>query len=124
MRAIAWLIAALNSIEPTVLELGSIDIFHKGETWTGERRPQVVDFLRKRLRQLSSALGGNHWLEGRFTIADILMGTVLREARESGLVAELPSLNAYMERGEERPAFQRALGDQLALIRENQPEAA
>ena len=124
MRAIAWLIAALNSIEPMVLELGSIDIFHKGEPWTADRRPQVIDFLRKRLGQLSSALGSRDWLEGRFSIADILMVTVLREARESGLVAEFPNLDAYMRRGEARPAFQQALSDQLAVFKEHQPEAA
>lgn len=123
-RAIAWLIAALNSLEPMVLELSSIDIFHKGEAWTAERRPQVIDGLRKRLICLSRALGEREWLEGRFTIGDLMTVTVLRELTETGLVAEHANLAAYVERGEARPAFQRALADQLAVFKENQPEAA
>jgi len=124
MRAIAWLIAALNSVEPTILQLLAIDIFNAGEEWTAQRRPQVVEALGKRLKLLSDALGDKEWLEGRFTIGDLMLVTVLRQLRHTDIVAQHAALAAYVARGEARPAFQQALSDQLAVFREHQPEGA
>ena len=122
MRAIAWLIAALNSVEPTILQLLAIDIFNAGEEWTAQRRPQVVDALGKRLKLVSDALGEKEWLEDRFTIGDLMMVTVLRILRHTKLVAEHSNLAAYLARGEARPAFKQALADQLAAFDRNQPQ--
>lgn len=112
-RAIAWAFSALNSIEPTVQELGSIDFFHAKEEWTKARRPQVVTFLKLRLGQLSNALGGKDYLEGRFTVGDLLMSDVLRILDQSNLLDEFPTLKAYKLRCEARPAFQRAMKAQM-----------
>ncbi|HET7709526.1 MAG TPA: glutathione S-transferase family protein [Sphingomicrobium sp.] len=122
MRAIAWLIAALNSVEPMILELANIDIFHRGEDWTAQRRPQVTEKIQARLKLLADALGDKDWLEGRFTIGDLMVVSVLRNLRHTDLVAGQPALAAYVERGEARPAFQRAIGDQLAVFKQHQPE--
>ena len=123
-RAIAWLIAALNSVEPMIFELVNIDIFNRGQDWTSERRPQVVEKIEARLRLLADALGDRLWFEDRFTIGDLMMVSVLRNLRHTDLIAGQPRLADYVARGEARPAFQRALGDQLAVFKENQPEAA
>lgn len=121
-RAIAWLIAALNSVEPMIFELVNIDIFNRGEEWTKERRPQVVDKIKERLRLLAEALANRDWLEDRFTIGDLITVTVLRNLRHTDLVAGEPRLAAFVARGESRPAFQRAMADQLAVFTEYQPE--
>ena len=123
-RAIAWLIAALNSVEPMIFELVNIDIFNRGEDWTKERRPQVVEKIEARLKLLADALGNKDWFEDRFTIGDLTMVSVLRNLRHTDLIAGQPRLADFIARGEARPAFQRALSDQLAVFRENQPEAA
>ena len=122
MRGIAWLIAALNSIEPMFFELISIDIFNKGEPWTKERRPQVIERIRARLALLAEAIGDRDWFEGRFSIGDLMMASVLRNLRHTDLVAEQPRLAAFLERSQERPAFQRAIADQLAVFEQHQPE--
>ena len=124
MRAVAWLIAALNSVEPMIFELTTINIFAKGEAWTEERRPQVVEKTRKRLELLAEALGDRDWFEDRFTIGDLMMASVLRNLRGTGLVEEQPRLAAFVERCTARPAFQRALADQLAVFEQHQPEGA
>ena len=121
-RAIAWLIAALNSVEPMIFELVNIDIFNRDQDWTKERRPQVVEKIEERLRLLAEALGDKEWFEGRFSIGDLIMVTVLRNLRHTDLVAGQPALAAFVKRGEERPAFQRALADQLAVFAQHQPE--
>lgn len=123
-RAIAWLIAALNSVEPMIFELVNIDIFNRGQDWTRERRPQVVEKIEARLKLLAEALGERDWFEDEFSIGDLMMVSVLRNLRHTELVAGEPRLAALVARGEARPAFQRALADQLAVFRENQPEAA
>ncbi len=122
MRSVAWLIAALNSVEPMIFELINIDIFNRGQEWTKQRRPQVVDKVHARLTLLADALGDREWLEGRFTIGDLMMVSVLRNLRGTDLVAAHPTLSAYVARGEARPAFQRALADQLAVFAQHQPE--
>ena len=121
-RAIQWTYAALNSVEPAIFSLLLIDIFYAGEEWANLRRPGAEEFARLRLKRVSDWLGDKKWLEGdRFTIGDLLMVTVLRFLRHTDLVAEFPNLDAYVKRGEARPAFQRALAAQLAVFKENEP---
>ncbi len=121
-RAIQWTYAALNSVEPAILNLLLIDLFYTGEEWAKLRRPGAEEFVRLKLKRVSDWLGDNEWLEDRFTIGDLLMITVLRFLRHTRLVAEFPNLAAYLARGEARPAFQRALADQLAVFAANQPQ--
>jgi len=122
-RAIQWTYAALNSVEPAILNLLSVDFFYAGEEWAKLRRPGAEEFARLKLKRVSEWLGDKQWLEGdRFTIGDLLMVTVLRFLRHTKLVAEFPNLDAFLKRGEARPAFQRALADQLAVYAANQPQ--
>ncbi|HEY7005974.1 MAG TPA: glutathione S-transferase family protein [Sphingomicrobium sp.] len=122
-RAIGWTYAALNSVEPALTNLLLIDVFFTREEWAKLRRPGAADFARLKLRRISEWLGDKQWLEGdRFTIGDLLMVTTLRFLRHSGLVAEFENVADFVKRGEARPAFQRALQDQLATFREHQPE--
>lgn len=112
-RATAWVFSALNTIEPAVQELGSIIFFHKDAAWAKERRPQVEEFLRLRLGQLANALGDKDYLEGRFTVGDLMMSDVLRIIDSTGIVDGFPKLHAYRDRCQARPAFQRAMKDQM-----------
>ena len=121
-RAIQWTYAALNSVEPAFMSLLAVDFFYAGEEWAKLRRPGAADFARLKLKRVSDWLGDKEWLEGRFTIGDLLMVTELRFLRHTDLVAEFPNLAAYQKRGEARPAFQRALNDQLAVYAANQPQ--
>jgi glutathione S-transferase len=121
-RAIQWTYAALNSVEPAILNLLLIDLFFTGEEWAKLRRPGAEEFARLKLKRVSDWLGDKEWLEGRFSIGDLLMVTVLRFLRHTKLVAEFPNLAAYLARGEARPAFKRALADQLATFAANQPQ--
>jgi len=124
-RAIQWTYAALNSVEPTVINLLLIDIFYAGEEWAKLRRPGAEDFAKLKLKRVSEWLGDKQWLEGdRFTIGDLMMVTVLRFLRHTDLVAGFPNLADFLERAEARPAFQQALADQLAAYRQNEPVAA
>jgi glutathione S-transferase len=123
-RGIAWVVGALNSVEPAIFPLLMTDTFNRGEAWTAEARPKFLDRLEARLKHLSDTLGDKEWLEGRFTIGDIAMVTVLRQLRDKGIVEKFPNLAALVERGESRPAFQRALSDQLAVFREHEPQGA
>lgn len=122
MRAIAWLIASLNSVEPAIFPLLMINVFNRGEPWTEEARPKFLERLNSRLKCMSDALGDKEWLEGRFTIADLMLVTVLRQLRGGKTVDQFPNLAALVARGEARPAFQRALADQLEVFAKNQPE--
>lgn len=112
-RAVAWVFSALNSIENAVQELGSIIFFHKDATWAQERRPQVEQFVRLRLGQLAEVLGDRDYLEGQFTVGDLMMADVLRIIDTTGIVDEFPALKAYKARCEARPAFQRAMKAQM-----------
>ncbi len=112
-NANAWLIAALNSIEPQLMQIVNLDIFNADKPWAKEARPAAEEFAKLRLNSLSEALGDKDWLAGRFTVADIMMVTVLRNVRHTDLVAGFANLGAYQQRGEARPAFARALADQL-----------
>ena len=122
MRAIAWVIAALNSVEPAIFPLLMINVFNKGEPWTEEARPKFMERLNGRLKCVSDALGDKEWLEDRFTIADLMLVTVLRQLRGGKVLDEFPNLQALVARGEARPAFRQALADQLAVFAENEPE--
>lgn len=117
-RATQWLIAALNSVEPMIFDLIAVDIFNKEEEWAKLRRPSAVEALRTRLGDLSEALGDSEWLDGDFTVADLIMVAVLRQLRHTDLVAEHPNLAAYVARGEARPAFKQALADHMAAFAE------
>ena len=112
-RTIAWMFAALNSVEPPIMELGRLDFFHAGEAWAAARRPGAIEAVQKRLAQLEDWLGGRDYLEDRFTAGDLLMTTVLRILRNTDLVSGRPALKAYQERCEARPAFQKAMVDHL-----------
>ena len=122
-RAIQWTYAALNSVEPALINLLLIDVFFTNEEWAKMRRPGAADFAKLKLKRVSDWIGDKPWLEGdRFTIGDLVMITTLRFLRHTDLVAGFPNLDAFLKRGEARPAFQRALADQLATFREHQPE--
>jgi glutathione S-transferase len=113
-RATQWLIAALNSIEPFVMNVASIDLFYAQETWAKLRRPGAVEFLQKRLSSLSDSLGDKPYLDGgRFTAGDLIMTTVLRILKHTDIVTSDERLGAYVERCTARPAFQRALDAQI-----------
>jgi glutathione S-transferase len=115
-RAIQWLIAALNSIEPFAQAVATIDIFAQGEEWARLRRPGAVEFLKKRLTGLSNALGEKPYLDGAaFTAGDLMMTTVLRIKEE--ITDEFPNLKAYVARCTARPAFERALAAQIGDFR-------
>ena len=117
-----WMFAALNSVEPFVTNLVLIDLFYAGEGWTVERRPQVEAALRGRLDDLQTALGERPWFVGdQFSGADILMATVLRNLRHLDILADYPALAAYLERCTARPAFRRALAEQMAPFKANEP---
>ena len=119
-RATCWLIAALNSIEPYIQQLATIDLFYPNEAWAQQRRPELVEMISGRLGRLADHLGDKEYLEGRFTAGDLMMATVLRNLRQTDLVAEQPRLAAYLARCEARPAFARALDAQLADFTEKQ----
>jgi len=111
-RATQWLIAALNSIEPWLMQVALIDLFYPNEEWAKLRRPGALEFAHKRLTGLSAALGDKSFLDGeRFTAGDLMMATVLRILEDE--TAKHPNLAAYVKRCTERPAFQRALAAQL-----------
>jgi glutathione S-transferase len=117
-RATQWLIAALNSIEPFVMNVALIDLFYAKEEWAKLRRPGAVDFVRKRLSALSKALGDKPFLDGeRFTAGDLMMTTVLRILDNTDEVSNDERLSAYVERCTARPAFKRALSAQLGDFR-------
>ena len=113
-RAVTWMFAALNSIEPHVQHLVALDLFYPAEEWAKLRRPGATDFVKSRLTDLARCLEGRDYLEGRFTAGDLLMTTVLRLLRHTDLVAQIPVLEAYRLRCEARPAFQKALAGQMA----------
>ncbi|MCS6625637.1 glutathione S-transferase family protein [Roseibacterium beibuensis] len=113
-----WLFAASNSVEPYVAELATIDLFNADKAWAKERRPDVEAALRKRLADLQAALGDRRWFAcDRFSAADILMTHVLRDLRHTDILADYPALADYVARAEARPAFQRALEDQMKPFR-------
>jgi glutathione S-transferase len=119
-RAITWMFAALNTVEPPIVNLSMAMILERDKSWYEARLPMLHDQVRARLNQLSARLGDSEWLDGGFSAADLLMVTVLRRLNSSGLLDEYPTLGAYIARGEARPAYQRAFEDQLAVFTESQ----
>lgn len=119
-----WVIAALNSIEPHIQNVATIDIFHAEEAWAKARRPGAEALVKLKLEALAKRLGGREYLEDRFTAGDLMMITVLRNLRHTDLVGGDPVLGPYVARGEARPAFQRALKAQLASFEAAEPEMA
>ena len=120
-RAVTWLFAALNSIEIAIQPLAEVDLFFAQEEWAKLRRPGVVESLKVRLGELAAHLGEREYLEDRFTAGDLMMVTVLRILRHTDVLDGFPTLKAYKERCEARPAFQRALAAQMAPFQ--QPRA-
>lgn len=120
-KAVQWMFAAMNSVEPYISNLANIDIFHTQEEWAKLRRPSQEAFTRMKLASLAKRLDGREWLEGQFTAGDLMMITVLRNLRHTDIVSSDPVLGPYVARGEARPAFQRALAAQLAAFDANAP---
>lgn len=118
-----WMFAALNSVEPYLAQLVTLNLFHGGEDWAAGARPAAEEMVGKRLRDLDDWLEGRDWLAGAFSAADILMTTVLRLLDGMELVERHDRLRAYRDRCMDRPAFRKALADQLALY-EQAPKAA
>jgi glutathione S-transferase len=113
-RATQWLIAALNSIEPHVMNVALIDLFYKDQEWAKLRRPGAVEIVQRRLKGLSNSLGDKPYLDGdRFTAGDLMMSSVLRILAYTDIVTSDPRLRDYVERCTSRPAFKRALASQL-----------
>jgi glutathione S-transferase len=116
MRAIGWMFAALNSVEPPIVELGAAMLMEREQPWYEARRPIVVQRVRGRLDPLAARLGDADWLDGAFSAGDLMMVTVLRRLGASGILETYPTLSAYVARAEARPAYQRAFADQLAVF--------
>ncbi|MBR0986860.1 glutathione S-transferase family protein [Bradyrhizobium liaoningense] len=116
-RAIAWMFAALSTVEPPIVELTMAMLFERDRSWYAERLPMLQDRARVRLGELSRHLSGADWLDGAFSAGDLMMVTVLRRLNTSGLLDEYPDIAAYVARGEARPAFRRAFDAQLAVFK-------
>ena len=121
-RAITWVFAALNTVEPPIVEREAFMLLENDKSWFGERMPILEGNVRKRLTELSVRLGNSDWLDGDFSAGDLLMVTVLRRLEASNIpealniLDEYPNLSAFVARGKARPAYQRAFADQLAVF--------
>jgi glutathione S-transferase len=113
--AITWMFAAINTVEPPILELVTAKFQEGDKPWSKERVPLIMDRIRHRLGQLSTRLGDAEWLDGAFSAGDLMMVSVLLRLKPSGILNEFPSLAAYVARGEARPAYKRAFAAQLAF---------
>jgi glutathione S-transferase len=114
-HAITWMFAALSTVEPPVLELANARLLERDKPWSKERLPVVEDRVRNRLGQLSTRLGDADWLDDAFSAGDLMMVSVLLRLRSSGILDEFTNLDAYVARGEARPAYRRAFAAQLAI---------
>jgi glutathione S-transferase len=115
-RAIMWMFAALDTVEPPIFDRSLAMILERDQPWYEQRLRGLEDSIRKRLASLSQRLGDADWLDGAFSAGDLLMVTVLRRLNGSGILEEYPNLSAYVARGEARPAFKRAFAAQLAVL--------
>lgn len=115
-RAIGWMFASLNTVEPPILDLQNLVLLERGESWYEQRRAMVDERIRARLGQLSNRLGDADWLDGGFSAGDLMMVSVLIRLRSSGLLDEFPSIAAYVARGEARPAYERAFEAQYEVF--------
>ena len=123
-RAVAWMFAAMNTVEPPILELANASLLESGKPWSAERMPLVMDRVRGRLRPLSARLGDADWLDGGFSAGDLMMAHVLLRLKPSGMLDEYPNLAAYVARSEARPAYMRAFAAQLAAFTGSQGQGA
>jgi glutathione S-transferase len=121
-RAITWLFAALNTVEPAILELATARLLEGDKPWSKERLPLVEDRVRDRLQQLATCLGSADWLDGGFSAGDLMMVSVLLRLKASGMLDEYPNLAAYVARGEARDAYKRAFAAQLAVYTGKPPD--
>ncbi len=121
-RAVTWMFAAVNTVEPPILELVTAKFLEGDRPWAEERLPLIQDRIRERMAQLSARLGDADWLDGAFSAGDLMMVSVLLRLRPSGLLNEFPGLAAYVARGEARPAYERAFADQWAINRPDQQQ--
>jgi glutathione S-transferase len=115
-RAITWMFAALNTVEPPLVERGMAMLLERDKPWYEQRQPLLEARARKALGELSSRLGNAEWLDGAFSAGDLMMAAVLFRSKVSGILDEYPNLSAYVARGEARPAFKRAFAAQLAVF--------
>ncbi|MEW6640317.1 MAG: glutathione S-transferase family protein [Pseudomonadota bacterium] len=119
-RAITWMFAALNTVEPPILERETARLLERDATWYEQRLPLVESRVRHRLEQLSDRLSDADWLDGVFSAGDLMMVSVLLRLKSSGMLDDYPNLAAYLARGEARPAYQRAFAAQLAAFAADQ----
>ena len=122
-RAITWMFAAVNTVEPPILDLVTARFIEGDKPWREARLPLIAERIHVRLRQLTARLGDADWLDGGFTAGDLMMVSVLLRLRPSGILDQHPSLAAYVARGEARPAYQRAFAAQLAFNTAASPAA-
>ena len=115
-RAISWMFAALNTVEPPIVDLSMAKLFEREKTWYEQRLPLLEDRIRDRLAALSKRLGDADWLDGEFSAGDLMMVSVLLRLGASGILNEYPNLTAYVARGEARPGYKRAFAAQLAVF--------
>lgn len=115
-RAVTWMFAALNTVEPPIFDRALVNILERDKPWYEQRLRVLEDSIRKRLRGLSGHLGDAEWLDGAFSAGDLLMISVLLRLKGSGILDEYPNLSAYLARGEARPAYKRAFDAQLAAF--------
>ena len=115
-RAITWMFAAVNTVEPPLVELAMATLLERDKSWFEQRLPLLQDRARKVLSELSRRLGEAEWLDGTFTAGDLMMAGVLFRSKPTGILDTFPNLSAYVARCEERPAFKRAFADQLAVF--------
>ncbi|HEV2623118.1 MAG TPA: glutathione S-transferase family protein [Frateuria sp.] len=120
-RAIAWMFAALNTMEAPILELQTAKFAEGDKPWSEQRLPLIKDRIRQRLGELSLRLADADWLDGAFSAGDLMMVGVLLRLKASGLLDEYPNLAAYVARGEARPAYKRAFAAQLAVFTGTNP---
>jgi glutathione S-transferase len=115
-RAITWMFAAIGTVEPPILERQTAMFAEGDKPWAAERMALIDDRIRGRLRELATRLGDADWLDGAFSAGDLMMVHVLQRLTRSGILAEFPTLAAYVARGEARPAYKRAFAAQLAVF--------
>ena len=116
MRAVGWMFAALNTVEPPIVERSMAAVFERDKPWYAERLPMLDGRVRERLGQLSDRLGEADWLDGDFSAGDLMMVGVLRRMEGTGLLEPYPRLLAYIARAVARPAYRRAFAAQLAVF--------
>jgi glutathione S-transferase len=114
-RAIMWMFAAVNTVEPPILDLSSAKVLERDKPWAKDRLPLVEERVRNRLNSLAARLGASEWLDGAFSAGDLMMVSVLLRVRPSGILDEYANLAAYVARGEARSAYKRAFDAQLAV---------